>query len=69
MIKSAKQTEVVKLGAVHQICQRPKGGTRVWEMRTLADEGGGVFAPFMWYSFFEACIEGKSANFAQITRV
>ena len=28
------------LGAVHKLCQRPKGGG-VWKMLTMNDEGGG----------------------------
>ena len=28
------------LGAVHKLCQRPKGGEGVWQMLTLAEKGG-----------------------------
>ena len=28
------------LGAVHILCQPPEGGEGVWQMRTIADEGG-----------------------------
>ena len=29
----------VELGAVHKLCQQPKGGEGVWQMLTLADKG------------------------------
>ena len=30
------------LGAVHKLCQRPKGVGGVWKMLTMADKGGRV---------------------------
>ena len=48
-IRVVKVIVVLYLGAVHKLCQRPKGGGS-WKMLTLADKEGGDVREMLTFS-------------------